>query len=121
VSLLRSLLAETFPSALLLQSLLRLFLLLLRPLIILLLPLLPLLLFLGCRELSLDSSKRRRRRQFKGFGGLFRYRFEADGREGNGSGVSLEDEGVREIVRRSGDGGYTGWVPKKRSWLSLLC
>lgn len=115
MSLLRSLLAETLPSALLLQSLLRLFLLLLRPLIILLLPLLLLLLFLGCRKLSLDSSKRRRGRQFEGFSGLFRDRFEADGGEGDGGGVPLEDEGVGEIVGRSRDGRYAGWVPKKRS------
>jgi hypothetical protein len=92
---------------------LRLFLLLLRPLIILLLPLLPLLLFLGCRELSLNSSKRRRWGQFEGFGGLFRDRFEADSGEGDGGGVALEDEGVGEIFGRSRDGRYTGWVPKK--------
>jgi hypothetical protein len=92
---------------------LRLFLLFLRPLIILLLPLLPLLLFLGCRKLSLDSSKRRRGCQFEGFSGLFRDRFEADGGEGDGGGVALEDEGVGEIFGRSRDGRYTGWVPKK--------
>lgn len=113
MSLLRSLLAETLPSALLLQSLLRLFLLLLRPLIILLLPLLLLLLFLGCRELSLDSSKRRRGGQFEGVGGLFRDRFEADSGKGDGGGVALEDEGVGEIFGRSRDGRYTGWVPER--------